>query len=82
MADATLELRERRCQPSSDPGALTVDCRIRYKRPILSAGRIKVHEGRAFHLCPECGGVSRIRISDAVLIGAPPDYLEAQHDND
>ena len=69
--DAVLEWPERRYHPPSGPGAPSVVCRVCFTRPTLSPQRIEVYEGRAYHRCPTCGGVSLIRLSDAEVFGWP-----------
>jgi len=70
-SDAPLEFTERRYHPPSGPGAPVVTCRVCFTRPTLAPQRIEVYEGRAYHRCPTCNGVSLIRLGDPVVIGWP-----------
>ena len=65
------EFAERRLISLDFPGAPAIVCRVCFTRPTLTPERVEVYEGRAFHRCPDCGGVSLIRLDDAVVLGLP-----------
>ena len=64
------EFHERRHHPQVGPP--TVACRVCSALTTLAPGRIELVEGRAYHRCPHCGGVSLIRQDDADVLQSPP----------
>ena len=57
------EFQERR--RSVQTGAPVVHCAACWRRVTVASTRVEVVDGRAYHRCPYCNGISMIRWDDA-----------------
>jgi hypothetical protein len=60
------EFHERRYHVQIGPP--TVVCRVCWVRTTVTASRVELSGGRAYHRCPECDGASLIRGDDINLV--------------
>ena len=60
------EFHERRYHVETGPP--TVVCRVCWARTTVTADRVEISDGRAYHRCPECDGASLIRGDDVLLL--------------